>query len=124
MVSCLTDYDNLSNFVLYLGYLMKIPGLKILRVYGQEIERKVFPVPDKITLFRSKRVSVQLKADEDLKDVSLHHVIRSRDCPFASEIKDYDEEFKKYTGYNSNAPRRLIGAFNKVTFLSTFEIEN
>ena len=103
---------------------MKIPGLKILRVYGQEIERKVFPVPDKITLFRSKRVSVQLKADEDLKDVSLHHVIRSRDCPYAREIKDYDEEFKKYTGYNSNAPRRLIGAFNKVTFLSTFEIEN
>ena len=94
---------------------MKIPDLKILRIYGQEIERKVFPVPDKVTLFRSKRVPVQLKADEDLKDVSLHHVIRSAECPFAEMLKEYDEEFKHYTGYNSNAPREMIDDFNKVT---------
>ena len=92
---------------------MKIPDLKILRIYGQEIERKVFPVPDKVTLFRSKRVAVQLKADEDLKDVSLHHVIRSAECPFAAMLKDYDEEFRTFR--NSNAPRKMIDDFNKVT---------
>ena len=94
---------------------MNIPDLKILRIYGQEIERKVFPVPDKITLFRSKRIAVQLKADEDLKDVSLHHVIRSAECPFAKDLRKYDEQFKEYTGFNSNAPRKMIDEFNKVT---------
>jgi hypothetical protein len=94
---------------------MKIPGLKILRIYGQEIERKVFPVPDKVTLFRSKRVAVQLKADEDLKDVSLHHVIRSAECPLAKTLKTYDEKFKAYTGHNPNAPRKMVDEFNKVT---------
>ena len=86
--------------------------MKILRIYGQEIERKIFPVPDKVTLFRSKRVAVQLKADEDLKDVSLHHVIRSAESPFAEMLKEFDEEFKNYTG--SNAPRNIVDEFNKV----------
>ncbi len=97
-----------------LGYLMKIPGMKILRICGQEIERKVFPVPDKVTLFRSKRVAEQLKADEDLKDVSLHHVIRSAKSPFANVLRKYDQEFKQYIGDNSNAPREVIDEFNKV----------
>ena len=87
--------------------------MKILRIYGQEIERKVFPVPDKVTSFRSKRVAVQLKADEDLKDVSLHHVIRSGESPFAKQLKEYDEEFRTFR--NSNAPRQMIDDFNKVT---------
>ena len=95
---------------------MKIPDLKILRLYGQEIERKVFPVPDKVTLFRSKRVPVQLKADEDLKSVSLHHVIRSAECPFAERVKEYDEEFKKYIARNANAPRTIIDKFSQVIF--------
>ena len=93
---------------------MKIPGLKILRIYGQEIERKVFPVPDKVTLFRSKRIAAQLKADEDLKDVSLHHVIRSARCPFANDLREYDQKFEEYTGYNSNAPPKMIDDFKQV----------
>ena len=92
---------------------MKIPDVRILRIYGQEIERKIFPVPDKVTLFRSKRVPVQLKADEDLRDVSLHHVIRSTESPYAEMLKEYDEEFKNYTG--DNAPPKMIDDFNKVT---------
>ena len=91
---------------------MRITDVKILRIYGQEIERKIFPVPDKVTLFRSKRVAVQLKADEDLKDVSLHHVIRSAESPFAERLKEFDEKFKNYTG--SNAPRSIVDEFNKV----------
>ena len=87
-------------------------------MYGQEIERKLFPVPDKITLFRSRRVAAQLKADEDLKDVSLHHVIRSAECPVAEEIREYDEKFKEYIESNSNAPRKMIDEFNKVIIAS------
>ena len=86
---------NLFDFTA-LGFLKRIPDLKILRIYGQEVERKVFPIPDQVTQFRSKRVSAQLKADKDLQDVSLHHVIRSAECPFAETLKEYDEEFKTW----------------------------
>ena len=95
---------------------MKIPDLKILRIYGQEIERKVFPVPDKLTLFQSKRVAAQLNADEELKDVSLHHVIRSAECPFAESMKQYDKKFKKFTGPHTYAPSWMINKFKVVTF--------
>ena len=108
-----------------LDYLMKIPGLKILRIYGQEIERKEFPVPDIITeirtLFGLKRAPVQTKADEGLKDVSLHHVIRSAECPFAEKLKTYDKKFKRHIKDNSNAPREMIDGFQKVTSSSLIE---
>ena len=100
----------------FIGYLLKINGLKILRIYGQEIEQKVFPVPDKITEFRSKLVAAQLKADEDLKNVSLHHVIRSNECPFAEELRDYDQEFTELFRLKMNASRQTIRRFNKVKF--------
>ena len=94
--------------------LIKIPDLhgKILRIYGQETEHKVFPVPDKITLFRSTRDAVE--ADEKLKDISLHNVIRSAGCPYAEELKEYDKEFKKYMKKNFNAPREAIVGYKKV----------
>ncbi|XP_028391339.1 helicase with zinc finger domain 2-like isoform X2 [Dendronephthya gigantea] len=95
-------------------YLLKINGLKILRVYGQEIERKVFPVPEKIIEFRSRHVAAQLKADEDLQHVSLHHVIRSDECPFAEELRGYDQDFKELIKLKLNAPRRMIRQFNKL----------
>ena len=107
-------YDLYKHCFFASGYLMKISDLKILRVYGQEVERKEFPIPDKITMFRSKRVPVQLNADEDLKDVSLHHVIRSRQCPFADKLMMFDQEFQEYTENNMSAPRDVIDDFNKV----------
>ena len=92
--------------------------MKILRIYGQEVERKVFPIPDQVTQFRSKRVSAQLKAAEDLQDVSLHHVIRSAECPLAEMLKEYDEEFKTWPKYDySDRAKELlrkIKKFNKV----------
>ena len=99
---------------LALGLLLKIPGIKILRIYGQEIERKEFPVPDKVTLFRSRRVAVELKADKDLRDVSLHHVIRKEPCPDLEELKGYDKAFKQLIDLGKNAPREMIDEFNVV----------
>ena len=117
----LAKWQIINMSCLVLGYLIKIPGLKILRIYGQEIERKVFPVPDKVTTFRSKRIAVQLKADEELKEVSLHHVIRSPECPFAEELKEYDQQFKEFSG--SNAPLEIIKKFNKVGTVPSIQLE-
>ena len=108
-----------------LGYLKKITeDLKILRIYGQEIERKDFPVPGKVTGRRSKRVSAQLKADEDLKEVSLHHVIRSDECPFAEDLKKYDQEFRELIRLKNNATPRVMDQFNMVTPFVFFNRQN
>ena len=90
--------------------------MKILRIYGQEIERKIFPVPDKVALFHSKRVPEQLKADEDLEHVSLHHVIRSSECPYARDLKKCDKEFKELMNRNVNASREMIDRFKAVSW--------
>ena len=113
-----------SALLLYVGFLKRIPGLKILRIYGQEIERKTFPVPDKITQFRSKHVSAQLKADEELRDVSLHHVIRSAECvKFAEILRKYDDEFKRWKRNDcrtcSKELKKKIQEFKKVEFFSS-----
>lgn len=107
-----------------LGFLKRIPDLKILRIYGQEVERKVFPIPDQVTQFRSKRISAQLKADEELQDVSLHHVIRSAECPFAEELKECDEKFKTWPKNDCSSCakelRKKIKKFNEVKSLTGY----
>ena len=95
---------------------MKIPEVKILRIYGQEIERKDFPVPDKVTMFCSKHVPEQHEADEDLDNVALHRVIRSAESPFAKMLAEYDKQFKKCKKRKVNASRKKIKAFKKVIF--------
>ena len=94
--------------------------MKILRIYGQEVERKVFPIPDQLTQFRSKRVSAQLRAADDLQDVSLHHVIRTAECTFAEKLKEYDEIFRTWPendcGRCAKELREKVKDFNKVKF--------
>ena len=94
---------------------MKIPGLRLLRIYGQEIERKEFPIPDRLTAFRERHVSAQLKADEELRDISLHHVIRKHPCPYAEEIAEHEEIFRKEYK-NRDAPAKIINKYKKVGY--------
>ena len=58
---------------------------------------------------------MELKADKDLRNVSLHHVIRKEPCPYWKELREFDEEFKRFIGRNSSAPRKMIDEFNEVT---------
>ena len=95
---------------------MTIPEVKILRIYGQEIERKDFPVPDKVTLFCSKHVPEQHAAEQDLDDIALHRVIRSAESPFANMLAEYDAKFKNCKKRKVNAPRKMIKAFKRVNF--------
>ncbi|XP_045159242.2 helicase with zinc finger domain 2-like isoform X2 [Mercenaria mercenaria] len=61
----------------------------IVRVYGQTIEEKVFPVPGHLP--RKGQT-----ADDQLKSVSLHLLIRKDDRRYAKEIQIYDKKFKEY----------------------------
>ena len=73
---------------------MKIPSLKILRVYSDQIEQKEFPIPNKLKPARITRSEDELKmSSEKIRSVSLHHLIRSGVCPCAEELRTFEEGF-------------------------------
>ena len=80
---------------------MKIPSLKILRVYSDQVEQKEFPIPNTLKPARATRSDAELKiTNEKLKSVSLHHVIRTPPCPYAKALRECEDEFaeKEKTG--------------------------
>ena len=75
--------------------MLKIPDLKIIRVYGDRREQAEFPIPNrrqplKYSTDDNNQVS---NDDTELKAVSLHHVIRRSPCPFAAELGEYERKF-------------------------------
>ena len=75
-------------------YLIKIPSLKILRVYSDQIEQKEFPIPNKLKPARITRSEDELKmSSEKIRSVSLHQLIRSGVCPYAEELRTFEEGF-------------------------------
>ncbi|XP_068675109.1 3'-5' exoribonuclease HELZ2-like isoform X2 [Montipora foliosa] len=75
-------------------YLMKIPSLKILRVYSDQVEQKEFPIPNTLKPARTTRSDDELKiSNEKVRSVSLHHVIRSPGCRFGQDLRQFEEEF-------------------------------
>lgn len=74
-------------------YLMKIKGIRILRVYGNVIEEEEFPVPNQVKSIRQTSVH---KVPKKLKPFSLHHVIRDEErSPKALLLKEYDKFFAR-----------------------------
>ena len=75
--------------------MLKIPDLKIIRVYGDRREQAEFPIPNKRQpLKNSTDDNNQISnEDDELKAVSLHHVIRRSPCPFAAELGEYERKF-------------------------------
>ena len=76
--------------------MLKIPELKIIRVYSHRKEQADFPIPNKRQPLKYSTDEEDHISDEDaeLKTVSLHHIIRSDQCPFASELREYEHKFK------------------------------
>ena len=75
--------------------MLKVPGLKIIRVYGDRREQADFPIPNKRQPLKNSTddESQILNGDNELKAVSLHHVIRRSPCPFATELGEYERKF-------------------------------
>ena len=65
---------------------MKIKGIKILRVYGNFIEQKRFPIPNQIQPTRPIASEQELRVPENLKKIALHYVIRhKKESPYYAE---------------------------------------
>lgn len=72
--------------------------LKIARLYGSSIERLDFPVPGRD--YSTRHMTRESKTDENLKDISIHHLIRQPGKKFADKINESTlvdtEEIKAY----------------------------
>ncbi|KAK3609927.1 hypothetical protein CHS0354_036696 [Potamilus streckersoni] len=65
----------------------------IVRMYGRSIEAVEFPIPGKT--FLSKRSTRESKADADIADISLHHLIRKKGKKYAEKINAMDKKFRQ-----------------------------
>ncbi|XP_025109726.1 helicase with zinc finger domain 2-like [Pomacea canaliculata] len=66
---------------------------KMVRLYGSAIESKDYPIPR--CDLQSSRGMRDLKSEPELQDVSLHHIIRESDKPYAEKIATFDKYFDK-----------------------------
>ena len=69
--------------------------MKILRIYSEELERQVFPIPRESPGRQSHGRRYELIGHEEQKSIALHYLIRGQQNPFSERIKKVDRFFKK-----------------------------
>ena len=95
---------------------MKIPSLKILRVYSDQVEQKEFPIPNTLKPARATRSDADLKiTSEKVKSVSLHHVIRSSVCPYYQDLRDCEEGFAEAKARGERIGEAEVDKYRKVS---------
>ena len=73
---------------------MRIKGIKILRVYGNFIEQKRFPIPNQVQSTRPIASKQELRVPQNLKRIALHYVIRNKETsPYAEELRRLESFF-------------------------------
>lgn len=78
--------------------LLKAPeGISMVRLFSQQVEEKEFPLPG-VRGFNSSFES-EVEVPQNLRDVSLHFLIRKEDRPYAKMLLKYDELFKRAQEY-------------------------
>lgn len=55
---------------------MKIPDTLIIRVYSQKVEKEDYPIPRNLLLIKKKYKLEDKVRDSELRQISLHHMIR------------------------------------------------
>ena len=109
------DFLFTSFLSFFIEYLLKIPNLKILRVYSDQIEQKEFPVPNKLKPPRATRSADELKiSSEKIRCVSLHHVIRGPECPFSEDLRQYEEGFEQSKAKKESIGQKEVSEYCKV----------
>ena len=66
---------------------------KMVRWYGSSIEDQEFPIPGKMS---SLGCGDRAVADEDLREVSMHILIRQSGKPYQEEIAAFDRQFQQH----------------------------
>ena len=68
---------------------------KILRIYSEELERQVFPIPRESPVRSGHGRRFELIGSEDQKKIALHYLIRKPGNEFSERIAKYDELFSR-----------------------------
>ena len=69
--------------------------MKILRIYSDELERQVFPIPRESPVRQSHGRRYELIGHEEQKSTALHFLIRAKTNPYSDRIKKFDKFFEK-----------------------------
>lgn len=97
-------------------YLLRIPNLKVLRVYSDQIEQKEFPNPNKLKPPRATRSDEELKISSDkIRHVSLHHVIRGPECRYSQELRQFEEGFAQSKAKGEMISQKEVTEYSKVS---------
>ena len=98
------------------GKMLQIPDLKIIRVYGDRKEEADFPTPNRLKPLKNSTDDEDQTntSDQEIKKVSLHHVIRENTCPFASEIGKYEHKFAADRKAGVRSKDNEVAKYNEV----------
>nr|XP_022318579.1 helicase with zinc finger domain 2-like isoform X2 [Crassostrea virginica] len=72
--------------------LERFENLDMIRLYGNSLENKDYPIPGKHFTMTSR----ENRPDPVLKDISVHHLIRQEDSLHAREINGFDDKFRLF----------------------------
>ena len=96
-------------------YMLRIPGLKIIRVYGDLREQAEFPIPNR-RKYLKQSTDDGTEIPERLKKVSLHHIIRKHPCPYADDLRMYERKFEDDRKEKQRTSDQEVETYCKVSF--------
>ncbi|XP_061168179.1 helicase with zinc finger domain 2-like [Saccostrea echinata] len=86
----------------------------MVRLYGNSLENKDYPMPGKH--YATSASAKENRPDPQLKDISVHRLIRQEGSLHATEIKDFDDKFKLFRTDKSYRPTiRDIRRYKHIT---------
>ena len=109
------NYFPFSWISFYKEYMVRIPGLKIIRVYGDLREQAEFPIPNRRQYLKQSSDD-GTEIPERLKKVSLHHIIRKHPCPDADELRMYERKFEDDRKEKQRTSDQEVETYCKVSF--------
>jgi hypothetical protein len=88
---------------------------KILRVHGSLIQESEYPIPNKIRISKQTVSVDELKIPEEkVREVSLHHVIRSESSPYSKDLKEMEKQFAEAKKHNERPSEEEVTKYCNV----------
>ena len=93
-------------------------SIHLVRVYSATIEHEDFPVPGQVVAFKTRSKLADRQRDENLRDISLHHMIREGDSPEAQLIREMDDKIREYMRQlRDEEPRNYDPCYDRPKYL-------
>ena len=94
--------------------MIKVPGLKIIRVYTDRKEQAEFSIPNKRHTLKQS-TDDRTGVPEKLKNISLHRITRKYPCPYADVLEMYENKFEDDRMKNKRTSKEEVTAYCQVS---------